>query len=74
MTVFEAKRIAEKEFSKIYGEETISTGYKYVVVSNQTQEAMIVPDHNTALQCGVKWVFKVRKSHGQILVELCEIH
>ena len=74
MTVFEAKKIAEQEFAKIYGNGTVSTGYRYIVVSDKSMEAMFVPDYNTALQCGVKWVFKARMSQGQVIVELCEIH
>lgn len=75
MTVFDAKRFAESEFKKkIENTNCVTTGYYYIVVSDKNGEAMLVPDYNTALQCGTKWIFKGRKIRGTVLVELCELH
>jgi len=74
MNVFEAKNKAEKCFNESQVEIIVSTCYEYVIVSDVTGEAMIVPDLNTAYQCDVKWIFKARRNNGITVVELCEIH
>lgn len=74
MNVFEAKRIAEKEFDNATGLNVVSTGNRYIVVSDKEEKAMLVPDLNTACQCGCKWIFKARRNGGSTIVELCELH
>lgn len=74
MNVFEAKKIAENAFDNATSNNVVSTGYRYIVVSDKEMDAMLVPDLNTAYQCGCKWIFRARRNCGSTVVELCELH
>lgn len=72
MTVFEAKKIALQEYKKTVTEDIVNGNSKYIVVDDDSKEALIVPDEITARNCGCPWIFKGYVLNGETVINLIE--
>lgn len=59
ITIFEAKRLAEKEVIERYAQSSTAYATNFVAVSAKEEEALICPSERDAIRTECRYIFRV---------------